>query len=187
MRRQLSFLLPVLTFLSSSLPAHADEFQPWINRSVLATDHQAYCNDVIGQQVQNDNGMYRQNDIGAQAFASSRQQQQQNSTNSQVGGGGGIGLGPIKLNGNGHSNNASSNRTAFSSSSQFNQNWDNSYQVASNHDSIRSESVGKNCSDFVKSGAFVEATQINAETQRMGIQSQESMFMFQGLLSPPRN
>jgi len=175
-----STMFTSIVLSSSILPALAGEYQfrTWVNQDVLATDHKAYCDDVIGQQVRNNTGSINQNDIGSQGYASNRSSMQEYSNSKQSGTQAGVGLGPIGFKFGQQSSNSNSGRTANTSANQSNNSWDRSSQRTFDRSTVTSESVGKNCSAFVQSGAMVEATQINAETDRMGMRTQERMGMF---------
>lgn len=171
-------LVTTVALLSPVLPARADNFQPWINQSVLATDHRAYCSDLVGQQVQNDIGTQGQNDIGSLRTSSGQSQQQDESHSSNMGGG----INILGVGGKVQSSNSSSSRVAGSSNNQFGQSWNNSSQGSWDRSTVTSTTVGQNCDAFVQAGALVEAAHMNAETQRMGIQTQERMSIFGNIM-----
>lgn len=174
-----STMFTSIVLSSSMLPALAGEFQPWINRSVLATDHKAYCNDIIGQQIRNNTGSVSQNDIGSQGYARNSSSMQERNNSRQSGTQAGVGLGPIGFKFGQQSSNNNSRRTANSWAMQANSSWDKSSQRTFDHSTVTSESVGKDCSAFVQAGSMVEMTQINAETDRMGIRAQQQMGIFE--------
>jgi len=170
--RLFTSLITATTILTSVLPAYAEP-GPWISRDVLATDHQAYCNDIIGQDIQRNQGSYAQNDIGSWSNSSNRSQMASRNSTKKKGGGGGIGFGPIQLGGSGQSSRSEASRSAEESRRSSNSSWDRSSQYSYDRSTVTSVAVGKDCDGFNRSAAQVETTLINAETNRMAIEAKE--------------
>jgi hypothetical protein len=182
-RKLLSTTTALLTIASFGTPAFANE---WIQQSVLAKDHKAYCNDVIGQQARNNTGTSNQNMIGSQSGSNNHSSSQEYQRNKQLGMQGGGGIGPVNFKLGFQSNSSNSGRTTIASANQFSKSWDNSSQHSFDRSTITSESVGKDCSTFVQGASMVEVAKIKADTERAGFQTQQNMAVMGMLLGWPQ-
>jgi hypothetical protein len=141
------------TMLSFAFPVHADI--PLIQQIYENGELENYCTDMLGQQVQNRVDLNNQNNVSSQRDFNNRQRSGQ----------GGISVGIFSIGGGG------SNATVSDTSSFF----DRSYQAYSDHSSIRTEAVGRNCADVMQNVGIVDAARINADAQ-------QRMFLFDSLL-----
>jgi hypothetical protein len=115
------------TMLSFAFPAYADI--PLIQQIYEDGELENYCSDMLGQQVQNRVDSNNQSNVSSQRDFNSRQRS----------GHAGIGFSGFSIGGGG------SNATVSDTSSFF----DRSHQAYSDHSSIRTEAVGRNCADVI--------------------------------------
>jgi hypothetical protein len=155
MRFNLSTVFVVAaTILSFVFPVHADI--PLIQQIYENGELENYCTDMLGQQVQNRVDSNNQNNVRSQRDFNSRHRSGQAEIDV---------LRIVRLGGGG------SNATVSDTSSFF----DRSHQSYSDHSSIRTEAVGRNCTDVIHNVGIVDATRINADAQ-------QRMFLFDSLL-----
>ena len=163
MRSKVAYMMAIATtLLTSSLPAYANPNTSWINSNTLATDHRAYCDDIVAQNVTSREESRRQNDNGSQRQSSDDQQSSRDfrSDTTQIGGS------FMRIGGN-YSRNSTreqeeNSRDRDNSRSQFNRDS----QHSSSHNTVTSITAGQNCSTFVESAANRDIAITNANAQR---------------------
>ncbi|NET45925.1 hypothetical protein [Okeania sp. SIO2B3] len=167
-----TYLLTSTTVFTSILPAYAQP-NTWIDRGTLSRDHRAYCSDIVAQDVQNDVVSFSQNDIGSQSSSNSRSRMQSSNRTTNKGGKGRLKLGRFSIGGGRQRSQNHARRTANQSNSSSNSSQDHSFQYSHDRTITTSSTAGKNCDAFVQGAAHIEATSINAETNRKAIEAKE--------------
>jgi hypothetical protein len=165
-----SSLIAASTILVSVLPANANpSHQSWIDSDTLATDHRAYCDDIVAADTHVNKSSYYQNDIGEYGYGSSYHNQQANSRESNTKAGGSyMGIGANV----GHGSKSSSESSQQGNTS-INNNWNNSYGGTSDTTQIINEKKGSNCAAFVDAAARRDMNNEQQVTNRMAIEAKE--------------
>lgn len=162
-------VMAATVIVTSVLPAHANPTDSWINRSALARDARALCDDIVAQNVYNNIEDNTQNNVGSRNSSNNRSSQQANSNQNQKGGKGSLGFGPFSIGGGGQNNSSTTNQTASTSSSTSGGTWDRTSHVYTDGTTVINQTVGKNCKAFVDAASLVDATRIQSDTQRHAI------------------
>jgi len=165
MNAKLIRTLTVLALLAPAAPARAD----WIDPNVLATDHRAYCSDIVATNTQADSGSATANDIGASDRRSDRYSQRQSSSSESTSVGGSF----LGIGGNVGRNESESSRDTDRSSDRKSDTWDRSTHRTWDRSTTTAVTAGQNCDVFVQSAAQVEIAETQAETNQMAIEAKE--------------
>lgn len=165
-------LITAIAIVTSTAPAYANPTE-WINPEVLRENPQAYCNDVIGQNVQNDVDSYDQNDIQSGSSSSSQSHNEYHSRTRKRGGNGGFGFGGFNIKAGGKGSRSSVDKINRSSSNSSESFRDKSYKEFRDRSSVTSVAVGKNCSSFVEGAAAIQINETNSRIERLRMRYQQ--------------
>ena len=160
-----------LTFVTSIAPAYAKPnsiFDP----EFLQNHPQTYCNDIVGQNIQNDVFSLDQNDVHSRKSASNQSHNEYHSRTRNRGGKGGFGFGPFKINAGGQGQQNNVDKMARSSSHSSQSFRDQSFKRFDDNSSSTMVAVGKNCATFVEGAAAVEINETNSQVERMKLRFQ---------------
>ena len=168
-------LIAATTIFTSVLPASAEPYKSWINESVLATDHRAYCDDIVAQNVKNNSGSINQNNSGSIGVSSSYSNQQSYNRSSEKSGGGGFSFAGFGINGKGGSKNSTARTASNNSKNNRNSSWNRNSRITYDRSTVTSETVGENCSTFVHSAAQRDINYEQQKTNRMAIDAKKEV------------
>jgi len=163
MRSKIAYTLVITTtLLASALPARANPSDSWIQTSVLATDHRAYCDDIVAQNVTSTESHHRQNNSGSQRQSSANSNSSRNSrSRSRQIGGRFLGIG-----GNIRNQSTSDSRQNSRSQNESESRFDRGFERSNSSNIVTSVTAGQNCSTFVESAAQRDISITNANAQR---------------------
>ena len=161
-------LIAAATILTSALPASAQS-ESWVNSDVLSTDHRAYCDDMVGQNIENDIGSHKDSSSGSRSSSSNSSRQRNSNRSNQSNRGGGVRVGRIGINRQRSSKNSQANSSSLRNSTNRERTWDTSSENSYDRTTVESVAVGKNCSTFIDAAAKRDINREQQETTRMGI------------------
>ena len=166
-------LIAATTILTSALPASAQSSESWINTDVLSTDHRAYCDDMVGQNIQSDVGSNSYGSSGSTSSSSQHSHNRNSNRSNQSNRGGGVRVGRIGINRQRSSKNSQANSSSLRNSTNRERTWDRSSENSYDRTTVENVVAGKNCSTFVESAAQVDINREQQETNRMAIDAKE--------------
>lgn len=165
--------IAVITIFTSVLPASAEPYKSWIDSNVLTTDHRAYCDDIVAQNIQNKVGSYNQNNSGSISNSRRYSNQQAYNRSSEKSGGGGFSFAGFGINGKGGSKKSEARRASNNSRSSHNNSWNRDLGTTYDRTTVTSVTAGKNCSTLVHSAAQRDINYEQQKTNRMAIEAKE--------------